>query len=189
MVSARTDSTPVVEGIVAGIVAWLVGYATTYALVAPDIRESPLHRFIEAFNGEPATYEMVGWVFFNAHFVDTVFRDLPLIGSHTTSFIGGEDGFTVFLYAVPVGLLLVAGVALARYCRANTPVQGALAGATALPGYLLLSVAAAVLFEVTLSGASGAPDLLPAIFLAGIVLPALFAAIGGVIGGMYENRA
>lgn len=188
MVSARTDSTPVVEGVVTGIVAWLVGYAITYVLVAPDIRESPLHRFIEAFNGEPATYEMVGWVFFNAHFVDTVFRDVPLIGSHTTSFIGGEDGFTVLLYAVPGGLLLVAGLTLALYSQTNTPTQGVLAGVMALPGYLLVSVVAAILFEVNLGGASGTPDLVPAILLAGVVLPAVFATIGGVIGSLYESR-
>lgn len=184
----QTRALPIVEGAVAGIVAWMLGYALTYVLVAPDIRETDLHRILEAFEGEPATYEMVGWVFYNAHFVDTVFQDLPIVGSHTTSFIGGQDEFSVLLYVIPVGLLLASGLALARYRGAPDPTSGALAGVLALPGYLLVSVAGVFLFEVTLGGASGAPDLLAAIFLAGIVFPMLFAGGGGAIGGFLERR-
>ena len=182
------DRLPVVEGTFAGIVAWVFGYAFTYVIVAPDVRDSPLHRIIEAFEGEPATYEMVGWVFYNAHFVTTVFRDLPIIGSHTTTFLGGEEGFSLLLYAIPIGLLLAAGLGLARYRGAPDATQGALAGVAVLPGYLLLSIAGVFVFEVTIAGARGGPDLLPAIFLAGIVYPLLFGGAGGVLGGLFESR-
>lgn len=183
-----SDRISVVAGVVAGVLAWMGGYAVTYVIVAPDVRESPLQRFIEAFAGEPATYEMTGWVFFNAHLVDTVYRDLPLIGSQTTSFIGGEDGFTPLLYLVPAGSLLIAGIVLARYREADDPSRGALAGVLALPGYLLASVVGVFLFEVTLAGATGGPDPLPAVFLGGIVYPVLFAGGGGAIGGLLEAR-
>jgi hypothetical protein len=132
---------------------------------------------------------MVGWVFFNAHFVDTVFQNVPLVGSSASSYIGGDGGFTTLLYVVPAGLLIAAGLALARRHRAENPTRGAIIGATVIPGYLLLSIAGPFLFEVSTLGATGAPDLLPAIVLAGIVYPVLFGGAGGALGGFLERRA
>ncbi|WP_435067807.1 hypothetical protein [Haloplanus sp. C73] len=183
-----TDRLPLVPGALSGVAAWVLGYAFTYLLVAPDVRESSLQRIIETFGGESATYELVGWVFFNAHFVNTVFQNVPFVGSRTTSFVGGEQGFTVLLYVIPVGLLLAAGVALARYQGVTDPTNGALTGLTALPGYLLLSVAGVFLFEVTVGDVSGGPTLLPAVVLAGIVYPVLFAGGGGALIGMVADR-
>ncbi|MFC4248814.1 hypothetical protein ACFOZ7_18105 [Natribaculum luteum] len=191
--SARSHSSdgraiPFVAGAVAGIVTWLLGYAFTYVIVAPDVRESGLHRAVEAFDGEPATYEMVGWVFYNAHFVDTVFRNVPLVGSITTTYVGGEEGFTLLLHAVPAGLLFVAGLALATYRGVASVSDGALAGLATVPGYLLLSAAGAFLFEVTVGGASGAPDAVPAVVLAGLVFPAIFAGGGGAVAAVTADR-
>ncbi|MFW5918378.1 MAG: hypothetical protein ACOCR0_02730 [Haloferacaceae archaeon] len=186
---SRSDGgVPIVEGGIAGIVAWLVGYALTYLTVAPTIRESALNRIVEGLDGEPATYEMVGWVFYNAHFVEVVFEDVPLLGGGAATYIGGDEGFTVLLYVVPVGLLLAAGLALARYDGAAGTTRGALVGASVLPGYLLASVAGVFLFEVTVGGASGAPDFVAGVFLAGLVYPGLFATAGGVLGAVFESR-
>ncbi|WP_248897046.1 transporter [Haloplanus halobius] len=181
------DTLPFVAGALSGVVAWVLGYVFTYLIVAPDIRESALQRIIETFGGDSATYELVGWVFFNAHFVNTVFQNVPLVGNRTTSFIGGEQGFTVLLYVIPVGLLLAAGIALARYRGVTNATDGALTGVTALPGYLLLSVVGVFLFEVTVADVSGGPDVLPAIFLAGIIYPALVAGGGGALIGMLAD--
>lgn len=186
MASHRVDETPLVEGTVAGLFAWLFGYVITYVLVAPDIRSSSLNRVLEAFQEEPATYEMVGWVFYNAHFVETVYRDLPLIGDQAASAISGDGGFSAVLYAVPVGLLFAAGLALARYQPPATVAEGALTGATTVPAYLLLSVLGVFLFEVSLGGATGGPDLLPAVLFAGVLYPALFAGAGGALGAALE---
>lgn len=185
----RTDRLSLVAGGIAGIGAWLLGYAITYLIVAPEVRESPLHQVIEALDGEPATYEMVGWVFYNAHFVNTVFRDVPLFGGYATSFVGGQDGFAFLLYGIPIVLLVTAGFGLARYRAADTPTEGALAGVSVLPGYLLCSMAGVFLFEVTLGQARAAPDLLSAILLAGIVAPAVWAGAGGAIEGYRAWRA
>jgi hypothetical protein len=176
-----------VAGATSGVVAWVLGYALTYLVVAPDVRESSLQRIIETFGDGSATYELVGWVFFNAHFVDTVFRNVPFLGSRTANFVGGDQGFTVLLFAIPVGLLLATGVALARYRDAEDATDGALTGATALPGYLLLSLVGVFLFEVTVGDISGGPDLLPALFLAGVVYPLLFAAGGGAVAGLLAD--
>ncbi|AKH97459.1 hypothetical protein [Halanaeroarchaeum sulfurireducens] len=188
MSSKRMSDLPFVEGVSAGIVTWILGYVLAYLIVAPDIRESSINRLVDAFDGAPATYEMVGWVFYNAHFVDTVFQSVPLLGSTASTYIGGEDGFTTLLYLIPVGLLVAAGLALARYQGSTTPTRGMLVGVTAVPGYLLLSIAGVFLFEVNALGASGAPDLLPAIGLAGIAYPLVFAGAGGALGGFLEQR-
>lgn len=176
-------------GSLAGIVAWVLGYITTYTVISGDIRDTPLNQIIEVFEGEPATYEMVGWVFYNAHFVDTVFQNVPIIGSMTTNYIGGDDGFTVLLYLIPIAVLLLAGFTLGWYHWDTVEYRGALLGIVVLPAYLLLTIVGVFAFEVTLGDASGRPDLIPSVFLVGLVYPALFAGIGGVLGTLAQERA
>jgi hypothetical protein len=188
MRSATTERLPIGEGTITGLAAWAFGYVVTYLIVAPDVRESPLHRLVRALEGEPATYEMVGWVFYNAHFVDTVFRNVPFVGGHTTTFVGGDGGFTALLYAVPAGALFAAGFAVGSRCEADNVIEGVLAAATVVPGYLLPSIAGAFLFEVALGGASGGPDPLAAVALAGAVYPAVFAVGGSTVEIALRNR-
>ncbi|MFC6716190.1 hypothetical protein ACFQGT_08225 [Natrialbaceae archaeon GCM10025810] len=175
-------------GSVASLVTWVLGYAATYVIVAPDVRESGLHRALEAFGGEPATYEVVGWVFYNAHFVDTVFRDVPILGTETSSYVGGDGGFTAALYAIPIALLFVAGLGLARYRGATDWRDGVPIAASVLPGYLLASIAGVFLVEVSIGGATGAPDLLPAVVLAGVCYPLVFGGAGGVVGALTASK-
>lgn len=171
---------PFAVGIVGGVVAWLLGYVLTYLLVGSDLRESRLNQFAQTFGDGDATFELVGWVFFNSHFVDTVI-DAGFFGTGTANFVGGEDGFTALLYLIPPALLVIAGVALVRYQGTADTADGAITGGLVVPGYLLLSVVGAFLFRVQAAGASGQPDLLPAIVLAGFLYPAVFGAIGGVV--------
>lgn len=174
------DDLPLVEAGAAGVLAWTLGYVFTYLLVGSDVRESGMNRFIEAFEGEPATYELVGWAFYNAHFVDIVYSGFA--GSVLPgNYISGEDGFTPLLYVIPPLLLVAAGLAVGRYHGATDVNGGAVAGALVLPGYLVLAVAGAVLFQVSAAGTTGRPDILPAVFLAGVVYPGVFGALGGVV--------
>lgn len=189
MAETHPSKRDLLSGTVAGIGAWIAGYVATYVLVAPNIRESSLNRIIEVLDGEPATYELVGWVFYNAHMVETVFRNIPLLGSRTTSYIGGEAGFTTLLYLVPVALLFAAGLALARYRAVDTPTAGAIVGSAVVAGYLLAAVAGGFLFEVTIAGSTGGPDLLTAAVLAGIIYPLVCAGGGGAVGGLLEQRS
>ncbi len=182
-----TDSRPFIESAVGGLTAWLLGYVLTYLLVATDIETSPLNRIIEFFEGDSATYELVGWVFYNAHLVDVSYTGLGPF-SPPRQFIGGEDGFTLLLYLIPPALLVIAGLAVGRYSGVSELNEGALTGALVTPGYLLLSIAGVFLFTVTVGDASGAPDLVPAVLIAGIIYPVVFGAVGGALAAITSDR-
>ena len=184
MASSSLDRRGVAAGGAAGVAAWLLGYVFTYLLVAPDVRESGLNRVIEALQGEPATVDVVGWVFYNAHLVETVVADVPVLGTSSTSFIGGDGGFSSLLYVIPVALLLAAGLAAGRYQGARATSDGILAGLAVLPGYLVASVVGAFLFVVSVGGATVSPDPVLAVLVAGIAYPVLFAGAGGALAGL-----
>ena len=170
-------------GPVGGAVAWLLGYALTFLLAAPEIEESPIQEIIEVIQGDPATYELVGWTFYNAHFVDTIIEGIPVFGNVARNFIGGS-GFSELLYLVPIGLLVATGVAVGRARGVDELSEGMIAGVAVVPGYLALSIAGVFLFEISMEGVRGGPDLLPAIVLAGIVYPVVFAGLGGVLAAL-----
>lgn len=177
------QSRPYIESVATGLAAWGLGYVLTYLLVATDIESSGLNRLIEFFGGESATYELVGWVFYNAHLVDISYTGIGLF-SPPRSFIGGEDGFTALLYLIPPALLLAAGLAVGRYRGVGEASEGALTGALVTPGYLLLSVVGVFAFSVSVGEASGAPDLIPAVLIAGVIYPVVFGGLGGVLASV-----
>jgi hypothetical protein len=188
MAGTTLDRGGVVAGGVAGLAAWVLGYVGTYLVVAPDVRDSGLNRIIEAVQGDPATVDMVGWVFYNAHLAETVVADVPLLGTTSLSFVGGDGGFTPLLYALPPLLLLVAGLAAGRYQAPTSASEGVVAGLTVLPGYLLASAVGASLFRLRVGAATIFPDLIPAVFVAGVAYPLLFAGAGGALSVLLSGR-
>ena len=130
--------------------------------------------------------DFIGWVFFNSHFVDTIISAdfFGFGGSSATSFIGG-DGFTPILYLIPMALLIGSGLAVGRSQGVTETTDGAVAGVFVLPSYLLLSAVGTLVFRVSTealgSSFSGQPEFLPSILLAGIVFPAVFGVIGGIV--------
>jgi hypothetical protein len=187
--SARTDSEgrPYLESVGVGVGAWIISYVFTYLLVATDIESSPLNQLIEFFGGESATHELVGWVFYNAHFVDISYTGIGLL-SPPGSFIGG-DGFTPLLHVIPPALLFIAGLALGRYAGVTELDQGAITGALVVPGYLLASLIGVFVFTVDIGDASGAPEFASAVLIAGVVYPVVFGALGGVIAAATADTA
>jgi len=161
----------------AGLGAWLLGYLFTYLLTAGDIRTAFPTRIIEAFTGDPATWQIVGWVFYNAHLVSTTV-DLGIV-TVTQSFVGG-DGFTPLLYVVPPLVLFAGGIAVVRATGITDSTEAALAGVVSVVGYLPLAVAGALLFRIRGSG----PTIVPAVLIAGIIYPVLFGALGALFASM-----
>jgi len=85
---SRLQDVPLVQGSIAGFLTWVLGYLFTYLIASSEIRDSQLNRFLEFLGEDPAIFEMVGWVFYNAHFVDIVFEGVPFF--FVESFVGVE---------------------------------------------------------------------------------------------------
>ncbi|MFB6107043.1 MAG: hypothetical protein ABEJ70_08720 [Halobacteriaceae archaeon] len=165
----------------AGLAAWLAGYALTYALTAPRVRASLVNRLAQALSGEATTWRVVGWIFYNAHVVDTRI-EAGIFGSGAVNFVGG-DSFSPLLYALPPVVLVAAGALAARVADVDrSGAAVALATAPLVGGYLLLTVAGLVAFPVVASGASAGPDPVAAVVLAGLVYPAVFGGVGVTLG-------
>lgn len=179
-----TDRVPFGVGAAAGVGAWVLTYLFTYLVASSDIQNSLFGRVLEA--AEIGVWQVVGWVFFNAHFVNTNV-DLGFFGSGATNAIGGDGGFTVLLYVLPPLLLLGAGLAVGRYAGVGDAdaANAAVAGASVTIGYGLLSVVGVFLFATE----SVTPDPVTGILLAGLVYPVVFGAVGSLVaratqGGM-----
>ncbi|WP_144797461.1 transporter [Halorubrum depositum] len=179
----RTSGTSgIVGGAAAGAAAYLLGYLFAYVTQAGAIEDqlAGFNVFAELFGGDPIpTWQAVGWVFYNGHFVETRVPSL-VGGSQLTNLISQADGGSLtLLYVVPPVLLVVAGLVASRVAGEREPADGAKNGAFVVAGYLPLAVIGAFLFRHTVREATIAPDLITAVLLAGAVYPAVFGAIGG----------
>ncbi|WP_053948253.1 hypothetical protein [Halolamina sediminis] len=178
---STTEKLPFGAGAGTGVAAYLLGYLISYVWLSGSIEERlEAYNFIaDLFGGEPiAVWEGVGWMFYNAHFVST--RIDGFGGTQSQNFIAGSDGGSIaLLYAVPIVLLLAAGLLTARLADAEAPADGAIAGAAVAIGYFPLALLGRFLFSYQ---GSAAPDLVTAILLAGLVYPLVFGAVGGVLG-------
>ena len=167
---------PLAVGAAAGAVAELVGYLLVFIITSGKLRDSGLRQAFDALGGDLPTWRAVGWVFFNAHFVETQF-DFGALGSTTGSFVGGEDGLTVLLYVIPPLVLVAAGLAVGQYRDVDDP-AAALTGAVGIVlGSLVLALIDLVLFQAEGAG----PVFATGILLAGVVYPLVFGTIGGLV--------
>jgi hypothetical protein len=168
-------------GAAGGAVAFVLGYLFTYVLTSSEIRNSVAQQLVEFATGDPGTWKIVGWVFYNGHFVST---NVPgLFGTSSVNLIGEVEAFSAVLYVIPPLLLLAAGVFAGRQASADDPASGATSGALVLAGYLPLAVVGAFLFVISAGDTSAGPDLITAVLLAGAVYPAVFGAVGGAVAG------
>ena len=178
-----------IGGAVTGAAAYVLGYLFVYVTQSDQVEEglSGINFFADLFGGDPiSVWRGVGWLFYNAHFVDV---SVPsLIGAaRSVNFVSQADGGT-YLFVVPPVLLVIAGLAAGRVAGASTPVDGARAGALLTAGYLPLAVIGGFLFRVSVGdGASVAPDLITVVLLAGLVYPIAFGAIGGAVSSVLSD--
>jgi hypothetical protein len=186
--STRSESDTAVlltRGGLVGLAAWLLGYLVTFLLHAGNVREAFATTVIEFFAGDPVTWKLVGWLFFNAHFVAT---SIPgLFGDSSTNFLSGAEEFTLLvLYVVPPLVLLVAGAAVAR--GVSDPAEGAKTGAALALGYVVASALGAFLVRISVADAVAGPALVTAILLAGLVYPLVFGGLGGAAAATLGGR-
>jgi hypothetical protein len=180
MSSSRTDrELPFVTGAVAGAGAWVLNYLFVYVITSGDIRNSVLGQFTEI-----PTWKIVGWVFYNAHYVDTIY-DVPIFGGAGNA-IGGEDGYPWLLFVDGPVDLHSAGLAVGRDAGGDhrEGPHAALAGATLVPGYALLSVVGVFAF----ASERVTPDVVTGILLAGLLYPLVFGALGALAARATTGR-
>ncbi|SDF53820.1 hypothetical protein SAMN04488067_105133 [Halorubrum xinjiangense] len=183
--TATTGSDPSITreatgGAVAGAAAYLLGYLSVYLTQSGRIEEglSGLNFLADLFGGDPiSAWQVSGWLFYNAHFVETVSPGV-LGGTSSRNLLMEAEGAGFLLFVPPV-LLFVAGLVAGRVAGADSPLDGARSGALVAAGYLPLAVVGAFLFRYSVGDGSVAPDIVTAVLLAGAVYPAVFGAIGG----------
>jgi len=178
--TVRGTALPLVPGALAGGAAWLVSYLLTYVLTSGTIQNSGLYKALDAVNSAPPVWKLVGWLFYNAHVVNS---DVPgLFGTTSVvNFISRVDAFSPVLYVVPPALLLAAGIVTARRSGLGSVAEAATSGATVVVGYLPLSIVIAFLVRVPVGQQVAGPDLLTAVLLAGVLYPLVCGAVGGAI--------
>lgn len=180
-------------GAIYGVIAFVGGYVVTYVLLEIDDK-ADLNEMGEASNEFGISQmDIVGWTFYNAHFVDTEFSASGngQSVSETGNLLSEVSlQFPDFLYhLVPILALVGAAYYLVKRSQGTShggPL-GPKAGASIVVGYLPLAVVGAFFFSpsgsrTTISGEvsySMGPEITTAVIFAGIAFPLLFGAIGG----------
>ena len=182
----RIDARSVGSGAGIGAIAYVLGYLFVYVTQRNDVEEqlSAFNFITDLFGSDPIpAWQAVGWLFYNAHFVDT---EIPGFGgARVRNFIAAsDDGSLTLLYLVPPLLLLAAGFAAAFLANVDDPAVGVPVGASVTLAYLPLAIAGVFVFAYTIGDGSIAPDLVTAVLLAGVVYPAVFGSAGGAIAGV-----
>lgn len=166
-----------VSGTVCGVIAFLGGYLVTYAVVAS--RAGAIASDL-AVPGDPATWKVVGWIFYAAHFG---WLSVPGgAGTAGTPVLGAVDGAPFALACVPILALLVMGLIAGRLTKGYTAEVGAEAGVTLVAGYLPLVLLGLLLFRVSVTGGVVEPEPVSTLLFAGIGVPTVFGTVGGIVG-------
>jgi hypothetical protein len=179
----RVDRRTAGLGAAAGAGAYLLGYLVVYLTQSGSVEERlrGINFVAELLGGDPIpAWKAVGWLFYNAHFVETTVPSLA--GTRTVNFLA-EAGSPDWLYLLAPLLLVAAGFAIAYLSDARAPGPSGVVGVLAVVGYLPLAALGIALFGYGVGDGSIAPDAVTAVLLAGAVYPILFGAIGGVLGG------
>ena len=91
---ARTDTTTTRiagVGFGGGVGAWLFGYLVVYVLHGSRIQNSFGTDVLSFFTGDPVTWKLVGWLFYNAHNVAVQVPGILGIGSGAVNFVARAD--------------------------------------------------------------------------------------------------
>lgn len=184
---------PFRKGMVVGALAYLVGYLVTYAATVAEVRAEiarmDLNASLALFGGGGvAPWQITGWYFYGAHFVDIEVTSSAMdLSTDVVELAAGDP--RVLLFALPPLVLLVAGALAARLAGTKRHTVAAAAGLTVLPGYFALAFLGTFLTQVTVVIAAVGPELTTAL-AAGFLYPLVFAPVGGVLAAaIHRSRA
>ena len=167
-----------------GVVAVAIGYLLSYLLIRSEASET--------VGDQIADWKAVAWYFYNAHLVDIEMGGSigSISGSESIDFLAESDATAAdIMYLVPPAVLLLVGGLLAYHLgardigdavRVGAPVAIGYAFVVGLGVFVVEESMEATVFGIELTG-SVAPLLLPAVFLAGILYPLVFATVGATV--------
>ncbi|MCU4971878.1 hypothetical protein OB955_03885 [Halobacteria archaeon AArc-m2/3/4] len=174
-----------------GVLAAAIGYLTSYVLIAGEVRD--------AFGDNVAEWKGVAWYFYNAHVVDVETSGTfgSFGGSDTVNFIAESSSTSATaLYVIPPLVLFGTGVFLATQFDVSDVGEAVAVGAPVTIGYAVVVGLGALVaessgegsvFGIEISG-SVAPALGPAVVLAGVLYPLVFATAGAVLAAVLDGR-
>ncbi|WP_207586189.1 hypothetical protein [Halomontanus rarus] len=174
-----------------GVLAAAIGYLTSYVLIAGEVRDT--------FGGDVAEWKGVAWYVYNAHMVDieTSSSFGSIGGSDTVNLIAESSSTSATaLYVIPPLVLLGTGAMLAIRFDAADIGEAVAVGAPVTIGYAVVvglgalvaeSSGEGAIFGIEISG-SAAPALGPAVVLAGVLYPLVFATAGAVLAAVLDGR-
>lgn len=166
-----------VRGAAFGALAYVVGYALVFVIA-----------LVERSGAGADVWTMVGWLFYNAHFVGI---EVPITGESVNVLAGGNPTTVPppVYHLVPPVLLTLAGYLAARSEPSRHRGVIAAAGGGIVAGYLPLAAAGAFVFafEVPMVGMSLRPDPVASVLLAGIAYPVAFGTASGAVYGLADH--
>ena len=187
---AQSSSASVAASAGIGVVAAAVGYLATYVVIASEVSEE--------LSDDLAEWIGVAWYYFNAHLVEieTTGEWGAITASGSVDFIA-ESGSSnaMALYAIPPIVLLGLGVLFAARADVRSIGEAVAVGAPITIGYAAVMTILALVAETGYEGeffgasvsGSMSPELLPAILLAGVLYPLVFATAGAILAVLVRS--
>jgi uncharacterized protein (DUF2062 family) len=185
-----TERLPFKKGALCGACAYLLGYLVTYAVTVERVRSELSRMQVDATlslfgSGGIAPWQITGWYFYGAHFVDISVTSSAMDLSVET-LEASTSNPRVLLFALPPLLLVIAGLLAAHLASARGWAVAVAAGLTVVPGYFVLAFVGAFLTQVSIVIAAVGPELTHAL-AAGFVYPLVFGPLGGVLAATIQR--
>lgn len=190
---------PIGRGVLLGAVAYVVGYIVTYLFVALSSDDRSLG-ILSALT-DISQFDLTGWMFYNAHFVDVTAstRAGGRSQSESTNMLSEATDLAVpepIWYLVPIVLLILSGFVVAlTISRTDQTTKAVSAGATIFAGYFPLSVLGLFLFGTSMDFSTFGqratvtigPNKVLGIALAGFAFPVICGMLGGFLASMIST--
>ena len=189
MSAAHRSSLRYLVGPLTGFFSFFIGYGLIYLLAGREIEESlaPIETVLQLFEAEPiATWRVVGWLFYSAHFIETRISAQfgPVETTTYVDLISQGSGNMELFYLVPPLVLVAAGFSTVLMLAIDDIAEGATFGASITAGYLIAVALGFVLFAY----GDTRPDPVPALIIAGVIYPAVFGGLGGAVAALVNDR-
>jgi hypothetical protein len=181
------------------MIAYVFGYIVTYIFVELSSNDRSLG--ILSTLADISRFDLTGWMFYNAHFVDvTASTEAGGVSeSESANMLSEATNLAVpepIWYLVPIVLLILSGFVVALTIdRTNQTTKAISAGASIFVGYLPLSVLGLFLFGTSMDFSTFGqtatvtigPNKVLGIVLAGFAFPVIFGMLGGLLASMIST--